>query len=186
MIIVTAAALHLLFTKRMMGWQHGLCFLFLMAGKAKIGVSEIHHLGARNFVRLVTFIASHAVQDMHIGAPVHYGASLMAGQAHLRTLLRRKLGKTYYILSLALGLQMLASRPVTGLASPLHAFQLNGIQTVMDGLFKLLIYIVMARNAGIRADIESALYHRQFCPVFTSLQKTLAAENDESTQYTYK
>ena len=123
---------------------------------------------------------------MHICAPVHRRGPLMAGQAHLRALLGRQLGKAYYILSLALGLQVLAARAVTGLAAPLHAFQFSGIQAVMHGLFKLLIHVVMARDTGVRTDIKCAFDQRQFLPVFTGLKKTLAAESDESTQYTYQ
>ncbi len=127
MVVMTAAALHLLFAKRMMGRQHGLGLLFLMAGKADIGIAKIHHLGTCNLMGFMAFIASHTVQHMRVSPPVHRRASLMTGQAHLRALLRRQFGKAYYIPSLALGLQVLAARPVTGLASPLQAFQFSRI-----------------------------------------------------------
>jgi hypothetical protein len=110
----------------------------------------------------------------------------VAGQAHLRALICGHLCKAYYILSLALGLQVLAARTVTGFAAPLHAFQLSGIQAVMNGLFKLLIHVVMARDTRVSTNIKCAIYQGQFLPVFASFQKTLAAESAESAQYAYE
>jgi hypothetical protein len=43
----------------------------------------------------------------------------------------------------------------------------------------------MARDTGVRTDIKRALDERQLLPVFAGLQKTLAAESDESADYAY-
>lgn len=103
-IVMAAAAAHLFFPQRMTRRQHGLSFLFLMTRETQVRISQIHHFGPGYFMRLVAVVAPDTVIHMHIGPPVHGRLSLMAGQAHLRALLGRELGKADDILRFSFGL----------------------------------------------------------------------------------
>ena len=89
MNIMAASTGQLALIDRVMGGQGSLGFFLLMTGKTYCRVTEVHHFGRGNLVRLVAFIAANSVLDMHVCAPVHGGRAGMALQADFRALLGR-------------------------------------------------------------------------------------------------
>jgi hypothetical protein len=87
--IMAASTGQLSLVDRVMGGQGSLGFFVLVTGKAYCRVTEVHHFGRRDLVRLVAFIAANAVLDMHVCPPVHGGRAGMALQTDFRALLGR-------------------------------------------------------------------------------------------------
>jgi hypothetical protein len=64
--VVTAAAVQLFFTDRMMGREQVLGFFVLVTRKADFRVAEVNHVRGGNLMRLVTLIAPDPVCNMRI------------------------------------------------------------------------------------------------------------------------